>query len=640
MPDGGVAFSGLVQTAVLSQMIVGRLTGEGTPAAFGPDGRGTVEIDFGTFGALAWDTEAQADGKIVVVGRTDTHTGSTWLYDYALARLNPDGTLDDTFGTGGKMVTGFPSAEFEQLTKVAITSDGKIFASGIHQIYGTAGERKASVLRYTSSGQLDTTFGGTGRVLVNLSTTDVVTEIVPLADGSVLLAGYSERNVAPYDDAFLLRLLPNGSADPAFGTGGAVRFDVNNDYNSISAVAVDSGGGIYALGVLPGSTSTTTTLQLRRYTSSGALDPDFGAGGIATHSNLSNIFTATDMKLSVGGKLLVFGATRNTVRDVYLMAFNRSDGSMDSTFGSGGRRQYDFQGSDIGAEFHVAPDGKWLLTGQAQGTGTFNDFAAARVIGDQLPPPPWLSASEGAEYTFDDNGLNVTSGTVTFTADAASTHPALDVTVATAGEVTFATGQHLASLTIAGGSARLVSGGDKLLVVTSVSLSGDARLDLTDNHLLIDYTGDSPYADINGYAVSGRNTGVGIVSATSPDGDLVLAVADNVHLGAMTFGDISIDDTTIVCRYTYYGDANMDGQVTTDDYVAVDLNLGRSNPQWLHGDVDMNGEVTTDDYVVIDLNLGKGAAVPVTIVDVEAVFIEKSKTAGGRRTGQAGFRRR
>ena len=103
-------------------------------------------------------------------------------------------------------------------------------------------------------------------------------------------------------------------------------------------------------------------------------------------------------------------------------------------------------------------------------------------------------------------------------------------------------------------------------------------------------------------------------------GDVMLAIAEQSEWAQTTFHGESIDGTTIVGKYTYFGDANLDGQVTTDDYVAIDLGLGTGD-SWVQGDVDVNGFVSTDDYVVVDLNLGKGTSTPLAWAETQAAMI-------------------
>jgi hypothetical protein len=102
----------------------------------------------------------------------------------------------------------------------------------------------------------------------------------------------------------------------------------------------------------------------------------------------------------------------------------------------------------------------------------------------------------------------------------------------------------------------------------------------------------------------------GIDSSTST-GQTRLALFDNALLGTpmASWRGEAIAPTAIVGKYTYFGDVNIDGQVTGDDYTVVDANLNSTPPvglEWLRGDANTDGSVTGDDYTVIDANLGQG----------------------------------
>ena len=95
--------------------------------------------------------------------------------------------------------------------------------------------------------------------------------------------------------------------------------------------------------------------------------------------------------------------------------------------------------------------------------------------------------------------------------------------------------------------------------------------------------------------------------------------ADNALVGAGTFNGASIGLTAIVGKYTYFGDANIDGQVTGDDYTVVDANLNTTPAvglEWLRGDMNLDGTITGDDYTVIDGNLGLGVGNPLTLAAI------------------------
>jgi len=268
--------------------------------------------------------------------------------------------------------------------------------------------------------------------------------------------------------------------------------------------------------------------------------------------------------------------------------------------------------------------------------GTLFMSAADTVHGRELwkvgPPtvPAWLNVAPGAAYLLSGSTLTVTAGTVTFTGDASATHPDLNVTVESGASAIFSTSQHLAALQLPGGSASLSGGGGRVLVLGALSITGPGLLDTGDNDLIIDYTGDSPYAAIKGYVVVGRNTGASGIVTTSTT-DTTLAVVDNALFGRTIWNGESIDATTIIGKYTYFGDANLDGKVTGDDYLAVDANLGATSAQWFQGDFNFSGTVTGDDYLAIDANLGKGTLDPLAFAeDQEAMIALHAERYGGK----------
>jgi hypothetical protein len=183
-----------------------------------------------------------------------------------------------------------------------------------------------------------------------------------------------------------------------------------------------------------------------------------------------------------------------------------------------------------------------------------------------------------------------------------------------------------ASVTVnPGGVATVASDGTSAgtSIVNTLSVSGTGKLDLTNNDVLVNYTGASPEFTLRDKALQARDVGDGGIFFTGSDdefSDKILAFGEASELGYTEYNGFTLDTDTVIGKYTYYGDANFDGQVTTDDYVAVDLGLGTGD-SWVQGDFDLNGVVTTDDYVVVDLNLGKGSGDPLAFADEQAAMI-------------------
>jgi hypothetical protein len=145
--------------------------------------------------------------------------------------------------------------------------------------------------------------------------------------------------------------------------------------------------------------------------------------------------------------------------------------------------------------------------------------------------------------------------------------------------------------------------------LNGLSIAGSSKLDLTDNDLLLDYTGSSQLAAIqqliNTSRAGGSWTGSGLTSSSARNN-----AQHNTTLGAMeaidypggsTFDGEPVDGTAVLVKYTWYGDTDFNGRVNFDDYVRTDNGFNNHLTGWLNGDFDGNGSVNFDDYVLIDL---------------------------------------
>jgi hypothetical protein len=221
-----------------------------------------------------------------------------------------------------------------------------------------------------------------------------------------------------------------------------------------------------------------------------------------------------------------------------------------------------------------------------------------------------------------DTTARVTASDQVLTFTAPLTGPGKTLTKTDAGTFAVA-GLRAGGLNVQAGAVRVLPNGGPagLTVLGAVTVAGGARFDLTDNDLLVDYTGASVEAAIRQLVKNGRASGTGITSTPgTPDDDKVLAVADNVHLNRTAWLGVPIDTSTVIGKYTYFGDANLDGKVTGDDYLNVDANLGTGD-SWLEGDFNMSGVTTGDDYLAIDANLGKGTANPLAFAQLKEEMV-------------------
>ena len=172
--------------------------------------------------------------------------------------------------------------------------------------------------------------------------------------------------------------------------------------------------------------------------------------------------------------------------------------------------------------------------------------------------------------------------------------------------------QHLASLALADASRfNLAAGGNKILVTQNLAPHETAKLDLFDNDLVIDYAGASPLAASQAQITSGEifsSTAQNNPSHNTTLGAIESADFKTIYGAAATFSGESIDATSVLIKYTYFGDADFNGVVNFDDYARIDGGFSNARTGWLNGDFNGDGIVNFDDYALIDQAFNTQAA--------------------------------
>lgn len=200
----------------------------------------------------------QSDGKIVVGGQASS---VVTFNDFGLVRYNSDGSLDTSFGSGGRVTTDF--FIFDVINDLVIQPDGKIVASGTT----LSGNVDFALARYDSDGTLDPAFGSGGKVVTDLfsQSGDSPNGLAIQTDGKIIAAGSTIIGFGI--DFALVRYNSTGSLDTSFGSGGKVRTDFfNNLLDVANAVALQTDGKIIAGGRanIPGQT-LNSDFALARY---------------------------------------------------------------------------------------------------------------------------------------------------------------------------------------------------------------------------------------------------------------------------------------------------------------------------------------------------------------------------------------
>ena len=392
-PDGNIVAAGGVDGFELA-----RYSTSGTPdRSFGTHGMVRTTFDSRDGGASA--AAIQADGKIVVVGTKGN--------GFALARYTTTGALDPSFGRNGKVLTPFGSASEDQAAAVAIQPDGKIVVAGTNGI--GIEPTGFEVARYTTNGTLDPSFGDGGRVITYFGSPghDTANAVALDPNGTIVVAGGNGTDDYVSTDFELARYTPSGTLDTSFGTGGKVltRFGSASS-NEAKAIAIQPDGKIVAAGYA--TTDAVQQFALARYTTSGTLDADFGTDGeVLTTFYDAHGWKSSDeadaVAIQPDGKIVAAGTSTAHEPSAFALARYTASGAIDTSFGRGGNVLTDLgyigyqEGSCCGVSganaVAIQPDGKIVAAGvtniyddSADGGGSYHYgtdhevFALARYL--------------------------------------------------------------------------------------------------------------------------------------------------------------------------------------------------------------------------------------------------------------------
>ncbi|HYP39711.1 MAG TPA: S-layer homology domain-containing protein, partial [Chloroflexia bacterium] len=278
-----------------------------------PDG--SLDTTFGNGGIVSTDMGAMdkayaiaiySDGKLVVAGASRGR--------FALARYDSSGTLDPTFGAGGILTTDFANDD-DRATSIVIQPDGKVVAAGYATTRTCAVDctlySDFALARYNLNGSLDATFGTAGKVTTDFGREDHVNGLVRQADGKLVAGGQTRHSIGGTGHDFgLARYNPDGSLDTTFGAGGKVITDFAGSHDGAYGLTLASKGKMVAVGYMTtGPSLYSTNFALTRYNYDGTLDSSFGSGGKVVTDFGSNTDNANATAMQANGKIIAAGYT-------------------------------------------------------------------------------------------------------------------------------------------------------------------------------------------------------------------------------------------------------------------------------------------------------------------------------------------
>ncbi len=261
----------------------------------------------------------QSDGKVLTVGRTTTTAGGA---DIAITRHLRDGTLDAAFGNGGKVVTAVaPERGADEAAAVVVQPDGKIVVGGY--TLPTGGTKDFLVVRYLPDGTLDGTFGNGGKVVTPIGDdSDHVFALALQADGKIVAGGTAAFTTTTGQDFALVRYTAAGALDAGFGTGGKATTSFSgNSTERIYGLALQPVGGEQRIVAVGGEGRFIAA----RYTAAGALDGSFGDGGKVHALFAPFIGAANSVTVVADNKLAIAGHMGNDLTMVQLDASGALD---------------------------------------------------------------------------------------------------------------------------------------------------------------------------------------------------------------------------------------------------------------------------------------------------------------------------
>jgi uncharacterized delta-60 repeat protein len=339
-------------------------------------GDGTVRTNFTPREDAIYGVAIQPDGKIVAAGDAGFRTGNS---RFALARYDADGTLDPSFGNGGKVTTNWTSGN-DPVSSLVLQSDGKIVVAG------GAGHNfrnpKLAVARYDSNGDLDPTFGhGDGKVRTDVTPRkDYANAVTLQPDGKIIAGGIGSLPTGPRAVFELVRYGADGMLDTSFSDDGKRVLNFTRMDDSVQGVVVLPGGDILAGGI-SNFGRFNGNFALARFNANGTLDTGFGGDGKVTTSLTAGDDEAWDIVLQPDGKVVAAGDARGRGGRFAAVRYG-SDGSLDPTFGSGGVAFVNFTARDdfaLGVTAQPA-DGNLVLAGGSGWGGPNPKFAVARLL--------------------------------------------------------------------------------------------------------------------------------------------------------------------------------------------------------------------------------------------------------------------
>ena len=336
-------------------------------------GTGASRVNFG-FNEVGTGIALEPDGRIVVVGHQVG--GAVQWVQVAVRLMNPDGTLDPSFGGGTGQAVPWPATSLNT-SGMLIQPDGAIVIAATD--YSSADLDMFITRLVVADGSPDLSYGlGTGGSQLNYGLNEGASAIALAPDGKLVVGGYGSTAGDPGDLLVARVLNPQGTVDTSYGAGtGGSRPPLAGSQTG-RAVAVQPNGQILVAGDTTPPMGVPDFIVARFLNPDGTNDPSFGAGASYATVDFGGSDAGEAMVLQPDGKILLAGTTSASGTPDFAVARLNGDGSPDDTFGQGGKEIIDLGANDYAHAVALQPDGKIVIAGETL-SGAAGDIAVVRL---------------------------------------------------------------------------------------------------------------------------------------------------------------------------------------------------------------------------------------------------------------------
>jgi uncharacterized delta-60 repeat protein len=385
-PDGKVVVVGsITETPIINgdpqgRAVIVRHNADGSlDSSFAEGGTRIVRVGIHS---IFYSVYLLPDGKIMAVGGTSPF-GRT--FDFLVCRFTSSGNLDTTFSDDGIVVTSFDEGEPDDYANAIVYQpDGKFIAGGAST--GFPSIFRFGLARYDANGSLDQSFGENGKVVTLLPGQHLIGDLSVRPDGKILASG--EPGFASGHQISIARYNSDGTPDSGFGTGGLKTIPLGPTSFAIDSFIQSDGKTIVAGRVF--TEATRSDFLLHRYLPDGSVDIAFGDNGVVVTNFGTNSTAVLDVAVDAFGRIIAAGGTA--------FARYRPDGSLDVSFGDQGKRFLDLpQDATHYSSFRsiaLQPNGRILAGGIGLVPAQTYHFLVARLRSNSVSPI----------YDFDDDG--------------------------------------------------------------------------------------------------------------------------------------------------------------------------------------------------------------------------------------------